>query len=100
MAPNMEHYVVYRSAGLVSTQSAGAYYLLPLCFGKLVLTSPAVVLENKSFEILIVTQLFVEFDGIVNHHKVFLSLLGYFTPLATNGLPTKWSKKRQSYLLE
>lgn len=43
---NLNHSVVYGTAGLSITKSIVAYLSLVLLFGKLVLTVPAVVLEN------------------------------------------------------
>lgn len=40
MAPDLDHLVVYGTAGLASTWLVGAYLALPLCFGKLFLTAP------------------------------------------------------------
>ena len=100
MAPDVDHSVVYGTAGMASTRLVGAYLALPLWFGKLVLTAPAVVLENESYNLLIGTQFLMEFDGIVNHQEGFLSLLGYRVPLASTKLATKGSKKRRSCLLE
>lgn len=48
MAPVHDNLVVCGTAGLASTCSVGAYLALPLCFGKIVLNSPAVLLENKT----------------------------------------------------
>ena len=77
MAPDVSHNVTYGTAGPSSTQSLGAYSALPIWFGKLVLTAPAVVLENKSYDLLIDTQFLEEFEGITSHQDQTLSLLGY-----------------------
>lgn len=101
MTPDLTHYVVYSTAGLASTKSIRAYSALPLQFGNLVLTAPAVVLENERYNLLIGTQFFMEFDGIVNHHKSFWFLLGYRVPLApAHASVIKGLKKRSTCLLE
>ena len=101
MAPDLDHAVVYGTAGTASTKSIGAYLALPLRFGKLVLTAPAVVLENEGYDLLIGTQFLKEFDGIVNHQEGFVSLLGYRVPLASDIAPvTKGLQKRRTCLLE
>lgn len=101
MAPDLDHAVVYGTAVTASTKSIGAYLALPLQFRKLVLTAPAVVLENKRYDLLIGTQFLKEFDVIVNHQEGFVSLLGYRVPLASDIAPmTKGLRKRRTCLLE
>lgn len=56
MVPNLDHYVVYSTSGLASAKSIGDYCALPLWFGNLVMTAPAVVLENEDYDLLIKTQ--------------------------------------------
>lgn len=53
IAPDLNHAVVYGTTGTDSTKSSGAYLALPLRFGKLVLTAPAVVIENQVYDIMI-----------------------------------------------
>lgn len=101
MYPNLDHAVVYDTAGTASTKSIGAYSALPLRFGKLVLTAPAVVLKIKDYDLLIGTQFLKEFDGIINHQEGFVFLLGYCVPLASNVVSvTKGLRKRRTCLLE
>lgn len=69
MAPDLNHSVVYGTAGMASTKSIGAHSALPLRFRNLFLTSPAVVLENEGYKLLIGIQLLMKFDGIVNTKK-------------------------------
>lgn len=101
MTPNFNHAVVYSMAGLTRTKSIGAYLALPLCFGKIVLTAPAVVLNNEGYDLIIGTQFLMDFDWIVNHQEVFMSLLKYCVPLApANLLVMKGLWKRRTCLLE
>lgn len=101
MASNLNHSVIYGITVLANTLSIGANIVLHLCFGKLVLKSPVVVLENKSYERLIGTPFLLEFDDILNHHESFLSLMGYRVHLAfSHDTMTKGLKKIRTFLLE
>ena len=81
LAPELTYNQSYETAGLSTTWAIGAYLALPLCFGKLLLSSPAVVLENESYDLLIGTQFLGKYNGIINLKKGYLSLLNYTMPL-------------------
>lgn len=66
---------------MAQTRAIGAYYALPMRFGKLFIASPADVLENKNYDLLIGKQFLQEFNGIVSLRDECLSLLGYEVPL-------------------
>lgn len=100
MAPDVNHTTTYGTAGVASARALGAYSALPLRFGKLVLTAPAIVLENESYDLLIGTQFLEEFEGIINHHGKFLSLLGYRVPLYYPTSVEKGPRKRRTCLVE
>lgn len=56
---------------------------------------------NEIYDFLIDTQFLKEFDGIKNHHKSLLFLLGYHVPLAPDYTTvTKCLKKRRICLME
>ncbi|KAJ9078073.1 hypothetical protein DSO57_1010677 [Entomophthora muscae] len=77
------------------TRAIGAYSALPMRFGKLLLAAPAVVLENKSYNILVGTPFIREYNGIINLKVGYLSILGYRVPLIFEELvkvPRKWLK--------
>ena len=44
--PYIEHHQKYGAAGPNTTISKGAYLALPLCFGSITVTKPAIVLSN------------------------------------------------------
>lgn len=89
------------NSGLASNIFISAYLTLPLQFFKPFLKAPAVVLKNKSYNLLIVTQFIMEFKGIINHHESFLSLLGYQALLAQAHVTVeKDLKKWHIFLLE
>lgn len=101
MAPNLNHAFIYVTTGTSITKSIGAYYGLPLRFGKLVLTASDVVLENKGYYLLIITHFLKEFNLIVNYQEIFVSLLFYRVPLAPDILCfTKGLLKRHNCLLK
>ncbi|KAJ9074357.1 hypothetical protein DSO57_1007206 [Entomophthora muscae] len=46
-------------------------------FGKLLLAASEVVLENESYDLLVGTQFFCKYNGIINTKDGYLSILGY-----------------------
>ena len=52
LAPDLPYTEKYGTAGPISTNAVGAYSLLPMRFGKFVVSAPAIVLPNKSYNIL------------------------------------------------
>ncbi|KAJ9071630.1 DNA damage-inducible protein 1 [Entomophthora muscae] len=63
LAPDIDHKKSYGTAGLDCTISQGAYSALPLCFGSLAVSVPAIVLPNENYDILIGT-LFMQQYGV------------------------------------
>ncbi|KAJ9089540.1 hypothetical protein DSO57_1011828 [Entomophthora muscae] len=55
LAPDIDHKKQYGTAGLDCTTAQGAYSVLPLRFGFLVVSAPAIVLPNENYDILIGT---------------------------------------------
>ncbi|KAJ9076856.1 hypothetical protein DSO57_1022299, partial [Entomophthora muscae] len=100
MTPDVDYFILYETCRTSSTQSIGAYYSLPLRFGKLVLTAPAIVLENKNYDFLVGKKFPEEFDGIINTPEKFLTLFRYHIPLHAAPEIYKGPQKRCSCLLE
>ncbi|KAJ9068132.1 hypothetical protein DSO57_1031795 [Entomophthora muscae] len=67
LAPDLDYNKEFRTEGPERTKALGAYSSLPLCFGKLVVTAPAIVLHNESYNILIETSFMVAYGTIINH---------------------------------
>ncbi|KAJ9073813.1 DNA damage-inducible protein 1 [Entomophthora muscae] len=55
------------TAGVESIKSNGAYSSVPLRFGELVVTSPVVVLESESYDILIGTEFLRTYQNEISH---------------------------------
>ncbi|KAJ9060601.1 hypothetical protein DSO57_1029040 [Entomophthora muscae] len=55
LAPNIDHWKQYGTAGLTVTTEQGVYIALPLHFGSLAVLAPAIVLPNNNYDILIGT---------------------------------------------
>ena len=53
LCPDLNHTQVYGTAGVASTKALGAYSALSMRFGKLLLMAPMVVLENKTYHIVV-----------------------------------------------
>ncbi|KAJ9088264.1 hypothetical protein DSO57_1024846 [Entomophthora muscae] len=94
LAPDLDYNEEFGTVGLDKTKALGAYSSLPLCFGKLVATAPAIVLRNKSYDILIGTSFMATYGTIINHQDSTFSILGHSVPMFYHGdrprdLPTK-----------
>ncbi|KAJ9065989.1 DNA damage-inducible protein 1 [Entomophthora muscae] len=63
LAPYIDHKKSYGTAGLDCTTTQGAYSALPLRFGSLAVSAPAIVLPNENYNILIGT-LFMQQYGV------------------------------------
>ncbi|KAJ9079034.1 hypothetical protein DSO57_1000669 [Entomophthora muscae] len=99
-APNLNYHQLYGTAGLSMTRAIGAYSSLPMQFGKLLLAAPAVVLENKSYNLLVGTQFLREYNVIINSKDSYLFILGYKVPLIFEE-PFKVPRKRlKTFALE
>ncbi|KAJ9051730.1 DNA damage-inducible protein 1 [Entomophthora muscae] len=55
LAPDIDHWKQYGTAGLTVTTAQGTYSTLPLRFGSLAVLAPAIVLPNDNYDILIGT---------------------------------------------
>ncbi|KAJ9076553.1 hypothetical protein DSO57_1024970 [Entomophthora muscae] len=55
LAPDIDYNKQYSTAGLDFTTAQGAYSALPLHFGSLVVSAPAIVIPNENYDILIGT---------------------------------------------
>ncbi|KAJ9057272.1 hypothetical protein DSO57_1024263 [Entomophthora muscae] len=69
------------------TCAIGAYSDLPMKFGKLLLATPAVVLESGSYNLLVGTHFLREYNGIIKLKDGYLSILGYKVPLVATEFP-------------
>ena len=80
--PDIEHKKEYGTAGPHNTTLQGAYLALPLRFGSIAVTAPAVVLPNQNYDFLIGT-LFLKTYGVQTcHANNTLSILGQQLPLS------------------
>ena len=86
--PDIEHKKEYGTAGPHNTTLQGAYLVLPLRFGSIAVTAPAVVLPNQNYDFLIST-LFLKTYGVQTcHANNTLSILGQQLPLSySHGTP-------------
>ncbi|KAJ9049488.1 DNA damage-inducible protein 1 [Entomophthora muscae] len=84
LAPDIDHKKQYGTAGLDCTTIQGAYSALPLHFGSLAVSAPALVLPNENYNILIRT-LFMQQYGVKTDLKNdVLKILGQTIPLYYN----------------
>ncbi|KAJ9063371.1 hypothetical protein DSO57_1000698 [Entomophthora muscae] len=81
IAPDLNYNEEFGTAGPKKTKALGAHLSLPLCFSKLVVTAPAIVLCNKSYDILIGTSFMATYRTIINHQDSSLSILGHLVPI-------------------
>ncbi|KAJ9088633.1 hypothetical protein DSO57_1021113 [Entomophthora muscae] len=79
--PDISYAESFFTAGVESIKSNGAYSSVPLRFGELVVTYPAVVLESESYDMLIGTDFLRTYQTEISHLHGDFSILGYTVPL-------------------
>ncbi|KAJ9077889.1 DNA damage-inducible protein 1 [Entomophthora muscae] len=79
--PDISYAESFFTAGVESIKSNGAYSSVPLRFGELVVTYPAVVLEGESYDMLIGTDFLRTYQTDISHLNGHFSILGYTVPL-------------------
>ncbi|KAJ9058417.1 hypothetical protein DSO57_1012445 [Entomophthora muscae] len=79
--PDISYTESFFTAGVESIKSNGAYSSVPLRFGELVVTYPAVVLESDSYDMLIVTDFLRTYQTEIRHLYGHFSILWYTVPL-------------------
>ncbi|KAJ9055751.1 hypothetical protein DSO57_1000609 [Entomophthora muscae] len=94
LEPDLDYNKGFGTTGPDITKALGSYSSLPLCFGKLVVTIPAIVLQNESYNILIGTSFMATYGTIINHQEDTFRILGHSVPMFYYGdrprdLPTK-----------
>ena len=88
----------YGTMGLVATKAVGAYSAIPMRFGKIFITAPAIVLPNNNYNMLIKTQFLQEFNNIINFKDNYLSLLLYQIPLVVQETEPSNQKRKSCYI--
>ncbi|KAJ9089148.1 hypothetical protein DSO57_1015863 [Entomophthora muscae] len=81
IAPDVDYCKQYCNAGLVPTVSQGMYSVLPLQFGSLAVSSPAIVFPHKDFDILIGIQFMQNFGAKIDFQENLLEILGQKLPI-------------------
>ncbi|KAJ9055586.1 DNA damage-inducible protein 1 [Entomophthora muscae] len=94
LAPDLDYNKEFGTAGPDRAKALGAYSSLLLRFGKLVVTAPAIALQNKIYDILIGTSFMATYRTIINHQDSAFSIFGHSVPMFYHGngpkdLPTK-----------
>ncbi|KAJ9073612.1 DNA damage-inducible protein 1 [Entomophthora muscae] len=84
LAPDIDHKKSYGTAGLDCTITQGAYSVLPLCFGSLAVSAPAIVLPNENYDILIGTLFMRQYAVKTDLENNILKILGQAIPLYYN----------------
>ncbi|KAJ9078891.1 hypothetical protein DSO57_1002127 [Entomophthora muscae] len=84
LAPELDYNEEFGTAGPDNTKALGAYLSLPLSFGKLVVTTPAIVLRNGIYDISIGTSFMATYRTIINHQDSTFSILGHYVPMFYN----------------
>ncbi|KAJ9065331.1 DNA damage-inducible protein 1 [Entomophthora muscae] len=79
--PDISYAESFFTAGVECINSNGAYSSVPLRFGELAATYPAVVLESESYDILIGTDFLRTYQTEISHLHGHFFILGYTVPL-------------------
>ncbi|KAJ9069173.1 hypothetical protein DSO57_1021316 [Entomophthora muscae] len=85
LALELDYQEVFGTAGPLTTKAVGSYSSLPLQFGKLIVITPAIVLKNGSYDILIGTRFMTKYRTITNHGNDTFNILGPTIPMYYTG---------------
>ncbi|KAJ9071981.1 hypothetical protein DSO57_1031859 [Entomophthora muscae] len=77
VVPDLDYQEVFGTVSPLTTKAMDAYSSLPLWFGKLIVTAPAIILENSSYDILIGTGFMTKYGTITNHEDDTFKILGH-----------------------
>ncbi|KAJ9079507.1 DNA damage-inducible protein 1 [Entomophthora muscae] len=86
LTPDIDHKKQYGTAGLGCTTAHRAYSALPLHFGLLAVSAPAIVLPNENYDILIGTSFMQQYGVKADLENVALKILGQAIRLYYNCL--------------
>ncbi|KAJ9048893.1 DNA damage-inducible protein 1 [Entomophthora muscae] len=84
LTTDIDHKKQYGTAGLGCTTAQGAYSALPLRFGSLAVSAPAIVLPNENYDILIGTSFMRQYGVKTDLKNDVLEILGQAIPLYYN----------------
>lgn len=97
LAQDLEFKEEFGTAGPYPIKAKGAYSSLFLRFRKLVITAPAVILENQNYDILIGTEFMNKYGTVTDHHRHTFSILGNTVPIYYSSGTTKESTTKKVY---
>lgn len=99
LAPDLDYQQEFGTAGPNTTRAKGAYSSLPLKFGRLIVTAPAIVLDNNSYDILIGTSFMHKYGTIMDHAAGIFKILGHSIPMYYNKMSvTKESTRKVHHI--
>ncbi|KAJ9064878.1 DNA damage-inducible protein 1 [Entomophthora muscae] len=98
LAPYIDHKKQYGTAGLDCTTIQGAYSALPLRFGLLEVSAPAIVLPNENYDILIGTSFMQQYGVKTDLKNDVLEILGQAIPLYYNCLNPEVGSQTTPYV--
>ncbi|KAJ9071780.1 DNA damage-inducible protein 1 [Entomophthora muscae] len=81
LAPDIDHWKQYGTAGLTVTTTQGEYSALTLHFGSLAVLAPAIVLSNDNYDILIGTSFMRQYGVRTDLAADTFEILGQTIPL-------------------
>ncbi|KAJ9069750.1 hypothetical protein DSO57_1015434 [Entomophthora muscae] len=84
LAPDIDHKKQYGTAGLDCITAQGAYSVLPLHFGLLAVSAPAIILPNENYDILIGTSFMRQYGVKTDLKNDVIKILGQAIPLYYN----------------
>ncbi|KAJ9055048.1 DNA damage-inducible protein 1 [Entomophthora muscae] len=98
LAPNVDHKKLYGTAGLDCTTAQGAYSTLPLRFGSLAVSAPAIVLPNENYNILIGTSFMQQYEVKTDLKNDVLKILGQAILLYYNQTNPEMGRQTAPYV--
>ena len=95
ISPDLPFNKVFGTAGPNTTQAQGAYSGLTLKIGRLMIQTPAIVLKNESYDILLGSSFLKKFKCKIDLETDTFYFLGeQITMFYKKGLPNKFEQKK------
>ena len=79
--PDVSYDKIFGTAGNIKVQFLGVYYLVHLKFGSLVITTPAIVLQLKGYDMHTGSDFFDTYDTTMCHKEGIFKIMGHSFPL-------------------
>lgn len=96
--PDLEYNKFFGTAGQSKVQALGAYLSIPISFGNILTTSPAIFLYASGYNVLLGTSYLEKYSTVIDNRNNTFNLLGHLFPLLRQNSSLKGSDKKNKVL--